>query len=183
MKTSLAYGAAMAIAGAILNLIFYFAGLHDSAEKLRIAQWLGIVGALAIGITCLALAIREKRAQYPADREWGYGPALGGGVLAGLFGSLFGLITAYAYFAVINPGFCDVIHQMQVATMEARGMSASQIERAEPVLRKMLSPVVMTLMQGASGFVWSLVLSLIVAAFLRKPLPTTPSTEAQAEGG
>ena len=172
MKTSLTYGAAMAIAGAVLTLLLYLAGFHDSAEKMQSAQWIGIIGGVGIGIACLALAMREKRARFPADKEWGYGSALGGGVLTGLFASLFGIVTAYLYFGVINPGFTDVVFVAQVAALEAKGMSAAQIEKIEPMLRAWMSPAAMTAMQFFMGLVWSTVLSLIIAIFLRKrPAP------------
>lgn len=168
MKTSLTYGAAMAIAGAVLTLLLYLAGLHDAVEQLKTAQWAGTVGGIAIGVTCLALAMREKRALHPADSDWGYGAALGAGVLTGLWGSLLGMVTAYVYFGIVNPGFSDVILQSQVAAMEAKGVSAAQLERIEPMIRKWLSPVALTLTQGAMGFVWSFLLALIVAGFFRK---------------
>lgn len=176
MKTSLTYGAAMAIAGAILNLLLFFAGFHDNADKMKVAQWVGGMGGFAIGVTCLVLAMREKRAQYPADAEWSYGPALGGGVLTGMFASLFGLITGYLYFAVLNPGFSELIYQTQVAAMEAKGLSPAQLEKIEPMLRPWTTPVALTLMQFFMGLVWSVVLSLIVAIFLRKRAIANPVT-------
>ena len=164
----------MAIAGAVLMLLLYFAGFHDSVEKMKPAQWIGGIGGIAIGVTCLTLAMQEKRAQFPAEEEWGYGSALGGGVLTGICASLFGLLTAYVYFAILNPGFCDVIFQAQVAAMEAKGLRPADIERIEPMLRKWMSPVAMTIMQFFTGLVFSTILSLIIAIFLRKR-PEQPS--------
>jgi hypothetical protein len=168
VKLSLIYGAAMAMAGAVLTLLLYLTGLHDSVERLSLAQWIGTAGGVAIGVTCLALTMREKRAHHPADSDWSYGSALGGGTLTGLWGSLLGMATAYAYFGLINPGFSDVVYQAQVAGMEAKGVSAAQIEKMEPMLRKWMSPLVMTLIQGVMGFIWSFLLALIVAIFFRR---------------
>jgi hypothetical protein len=177
VKLSLIYGAAMAIAGAALTLLLYLTGLHDSVERLSLAQWIGTAGGVAIGVTCLALSMRDKRARHPADAEWGYGSALGVGTLTGLWGSLFGMVTAYVYFGVINPGFSEVVYQAQVAGMEAKGVSAAQIEKLEPMLRKWMSPLVMTLIQGAMGFIWSFLLALIVAIFFRRrPEVSVPPT-------
>lgn len=170
MKTPLTYGFAMALAGAVLTFVMFLAGYHDTAEKMQtvFAQVVGAVVPLAIGISCLALAMREKRAETPADRDWGYGSALGTGVLTALFGSLIGLVTAYVYFAFINPHMGDVLYQVQVAKMEAKGASADQIERAEPMMRKFMTPVAMTLFQSVLGFIWGVILALIVAIFFRK---------------
>ena len=178
MKTSLTYGAAMAIAGAVLMLLLFFSGFHDSVEKMKSAQWIGSIGGIAIGVSCLTLAMREKRAQFPVEEEWGYGSALGGGVLTGLWGSLFGVVTAYVYFAILNPGFCEVVYQAQVAAMETKGVTTAQIDKLEPMLRKWMSPVAMTAIQFVMGFIWSLVLSLIIAIFLRKRPETNDPADA-----
>jgi hypothetical protein len=167
MKTPLTYGAIMAVAGALFTFVLYFAGFHDNAEKMASVQALGSTAPLAIGITCLILAMREKRATASVDSDWGYGSALGTGVMTGLFASLFGMVTAYAYFAFVNPHMTDVIFQMQTAKMQANGMGADQIERAEPIMRKMMSPVALTLVQGFMGFLFSFLLSLIIAIFFR----------------
>jgi hypothetical protein len=167
MKLGLIYGAAMSIAGALFLLLLFFAGFHDSAEKMQSAQWLGLGGGVTISVICLALAMREKRAQFSPEEDWTYGSALGAGVLAGLFGSLFGMITSYCYFGIINPGFSDLVVQAQIAGMESYGMPAAQVEKSEPMLRKMASPVVMTLSNGFGGVVFSTLLSLVVAIFFR----------------
>lgn len=159
----------MAIAGALLTFIMFFAGFHESAEKMQsgFAQTIGVVGPLAIAITCLALAMREKRANTPADTNWSYGSALGVGVLTGLCGAVVGAVFAYIYFAIINPNISEVIYQMQVGKMTAKGMSGDQIEKAEPMMRKMMSPAIMTVFQSVMGFVWSVILSLIIAIFFK----------------
>ncbi len=179
MKTPLIYGFAMALAGALLTFVMFFAGFHDSAEKMQsgFAQTVNVIVPLAIAITCLALAMREKRAAQPADKDWGYGAALGTGVLTALFGSLIGIVTAYAYFAFINPHMGDVIYQVQVAKMEAKGASADQIERAEPMMRKMMTPVIMTVFQCVIGFIWGVVLALIVAIFFKNRPAAVLGTE------
>jgi hypothetical protein len=176
MKLALTYGAAMAIAGAILVLVLFFAGLHDSVAKLQTAQTIGLGGGITIGVVCLALVMREKRAQFPAEEDWGYGSALGAGVLTAMFGSLFSLATTYAYFGIINPGVCDLILQAQLAAMEAKGMPSDQIEKIEPMMRPWMSPVALTLTQGLFGFTFSTLLALVVAIFFRQRAPAAGET-------
>lgn len=167
MKTSLTYGVAMAIAGAVLTLLLYVAGFHDTPAKLSAGRWIGGLGGVAIGIVCLALAMRDKRGRHPADADWGYGSAFGIGVLTALWGSLLSLVTSYAYFGILNPGFGDTVLQAQVAEMESRGMSAAQIEKIEPMIKLWLSPAALTVTQGFMGFVFSVLLALVVAIFFR----------------
>ena len=170
----------MAIASAVLTFIMFFAGLHDNAERMQsgVAQTLSIAGPLAIVVACLVLAMREKRASTAPDANWSYGSALGTGVLTGLVGALVGGIFAYLYFAFLNPHMGDVIYQVQVAKMEAKGMTADQIERAEPMMRKFMTPAMMTVFQTFFGFVWAVVLSLIVAIFFRKRDVLVAATDA-----
>ncbi len=169
MKTPLTYGFFSALGGAIITLLLYFTGLHDSVEKLSTAQWVGGILGLAVLVTCLALAMRDKRAAAPADAEWGYGSAFGTGVLTALFATIFGAIVTYVYFAFINPHMTEVIFAAQQAKMEARGLSATQIANAEPMMRKMISPGISTCFQAIFGFIFSVIICLIVAIFFKNP--------------
>lgn len=167
MKTSLTYGFIAALVAALISMGSYFAGWHDTPEKLDTAHNVGMALGVVTAVICLVLGIKEKRALTPADKSWGYGSALGTGIMIGLFAAILGNLYSYCYFSFINPHVTDVIYQAQVAKMEAKGLSPEQIERAEPMMRKFMSPVVMTI----SGFVITLlfntVLSLIIAAFLK----------------
>jgi hypothetical protein len=169
MKTPLFYGCLSAFGGAVLTLLVYFAGFHDTVEKLPTAQLIVGVAGIAIFITCLALTMRDKRAQAAPGSEWGYGSALGAGVLMSVFSVLLGCIFNYLYFTVINPHMSDLIFAAQQAKMEEKGMSADQIAKAEPIMRKMMSPAVTTLIQLIGGFIISVLISLIVAIFFREP--------------
>ena len=142
MKTPLTYGVIMAVATALLTLILFFGGFHDSAEQIQsgVGKTIGFVVPLAISITCLALAMREKRANTPIDHLWGYGSAVWTGILTALFATLFSAIFAYLYFGVINPGMTDLLFQAEVAKMEDKGVSPEQIDQAERFMRKMMSP-------------------------------------------
>lgn len=179
MKTPLLYGALMAIIGALITFGLFFAGFHDTASKFQVGQWIGSGFGLLTGIVCLALAMRERRAEYPVNRTWGYGPAVGTGVMTGLWAVLFGAVLAYVYFAIVNPNFGEFTYQMQVAKLQAKGMTPSQIEAASGVMRKFLSPVVMTIFQAIGGFVWSVILALIVAIFFRKPVAVAEPSELE----
>jgi ABC-type Fe3+ transport system permease subunit len=169
MKTPLTYGFLAALGGAIVNLLLYFAGLHDSMEKLTMAQIIGGVLGLAIIITCLSLAMRDKRASAPADAEWGYGAAFGVGLSTAVFMILFGAVSTYVYMAIVNPGFSDIIYAAQVAKMEEKGMSSAQIASAEPMMRKVMSPIGSTIFQAVGGAIFCTVIAAIVAIFFRKP--------------
>jgi drug/metabolite transporter (DMT)-like permease len=140
MKTSLTYGFIMTLCGAFISLALFFSDFHADPDKLKLAQNIGLVTGIIISVGCVLLGMREKRADTPADKPWGYGSALGTGVMIGLFGALFGAVYNYVYFAFIDPNFREVILQAQIAALEARNLSSAQIEKAEPMIRKILHP-------------------------------------------
>lgn len=170
MKNYLIYGFAMAIAGTVLMLIMFFAGFHTDVEKMQsgLAKAIGYIVPTAIAITMIVLGTRAQRAEVPATEPFGYAQALGAGVMVGLFAALFNLVFSYLYFAVINPNFSDVAYQAQVNAMEAKGVSSAQIEQAEPMMRRFMTPVMMTVFAAVFGFVWSVLVSLVTAAFLKR---------------
>ena len=170
MKHYLTFGFAMAVAGALLTLGMYFAGFHSDVEKMQsgIARVIGFVGPTAIAIVVIVLGTRARRMEVPATEPFGYAQALGAGVMIALFAAVFNLVFSYVYFTVVNPDFSDIVYQGQVAAMQAKGMSAAQIEGAESMMRKMISPVMMTVFGTIFGFVWTVLVSLVTAAFLKR---------------
>ncbi|MES2697208.1 MAG: DUF4199 domain-containing protein [Verrucomicrobiota bacterium] len=173
MKIPLTYGAFIALGGALLTLVLYFLGFHDSAEKLQTAQWVGGGIGFILTITLLLLAMREKRARFSVNEDWGYGNALGVGILTGLVGSVLGAIFYYVYASQINPDLSEHILQAQRQAMEAKGMSAAKFEQAEPMMRKFMTPGFTAAMQCLMAIVLSVLLSLILAIFVRQR-PTPP---------
>lgn len=174
MKTSLTYGFIMALGTALVSLGFFFAGYHDDAAKMETAQRISMVLNIAIAIVTIVLGMREKRALTPADQNWGYGSALGTGLMVSLWGTLFSCIYSYAYFTLINPAINEVIFQAQVLKMEESGMSAAQIAQAEPMMRKWMSPAVMTIMSFFIILIFNAVISFIAAIFV-KNRPAAPA--------
>jgi hypothetical protein len=177
MKTPLTYGFISALAGALLTLLLYFAGFHDSPDKLASAQIIAGCVGLVIVVTCLSLAMRDKRATAPADAEWGYGSALGVGTLTALVNSVLGAIFYFIYASFINPSFADTLLQSELAKAEAKGASATQLANMEPMMRKFMSPGVSACMQLIFGFIFCFVIALIVAIFFRKPRPAMAGGE------
>ena len=176
MKTYLTYGAAIAGANFVVVLVLYILGFHSDPAKLSAAQWIGGCGGLAIGIICTVLGIKARRAQVRAAEPFGYGSALGAGVMITLFAALISVATTYVYGGLINPHFTEVIIQSQADQLEAKGLSAEKIEQVQ----KMSAPFMKLPAQMAFGFLGGMffgpVISLISAAFLNRP----PSGELQA---
>ncbi len=169
MKTYLTYGFYMSFASALLIFGLYFLGLHDSAEKLGTAQTIQTVVGLIIGIGCIALGTKARRAEIPAEENFGYGSALGAGFMIVLFATLFGVGFNLLYSTVINPGFTEVILEAQTEKFEAAGMSADAAEKATAMVRKMMHPAVQSAIGFVMGLFFGTLVSLVTAAFLKRP--------------
>lgn len=174
MKTYLTYGFAMALGGALLTLVLYFLGFHSDAAKLNVAQWIGSCGLLVIGVTCTVLGTKARRAEIPATEDFGYGRALGTGVMIALFSALFSIVTNYVYFQFINPGLVDLIVQARIDKMEASGMSSEQLERVEKGIRMFMSPVFSACIVFINAMVWGTLISLVTSIFLKRPSSEDP---------
>lgn len=168
MKTYLTYGFVMALAGALLTLVLFFLGYHSDVEKLASAQIIGSIGGLIIGFIVIFLGTKARRAEVPASEPFGYGRALGAGVMISLFGSLFGIVTNFVYFKLINPSMVDLIVQAQLDKFEAKGMSGVQLEQAEKMVRMMSGPIISSVFGFIAAFLFGTLIALITAAFLRR---------------
>jgi hypothetical protein len=177
MKTPLTYGFISALGGALITLLFYFAGFHDSPEKLRSAQVIAPCIGVPIIVVCLALAMRDKRAQ-ATTTEWSYGSALGVGTLTVLVSSILGSIFFYIYASFINTNFPDTLLQSELAKAEANGASATQLANMEPMMRKLMTPALSACIQLFFGFIVCFIIALIVAIFFRQPRAAGPDGEA-----
>ena len=176
MRTPFLHGAGIAIAQAPVNLGFFFAGIHSRADRLAGAQGPGTVLMLAVIGTGLTLALRERRAAYPPERDWGFAPAFGTGVLTGLCAALLGMLPTYLYFAVINPSFSDVLTEMQRTALVSKGLSEADIEKIMPMMEKFTGPGVLTATGAFMSLVWASLLALVAAFFLKsRPAASAPA--------
>lgn len=168
MKTYLTYGFASALATMLFSLVLYFAGLHSDISKLGTAQLVGTLGIIAIAILCIVLGTQAKRATVPPGEDFGYGRALGAGIMITLFAALFGIVTTYLYMQVINPEMKELIIQSQTQKFEAKGMNADAIEKMETITRKFMTPPIMAAVGFIQAMLGGTVISLITAAFLKR---------------
>jgi hypothetical protein len=174
MKTCSLYGFISALAGALLALALYFLGFHSDPAKLPAAKAIGICGGLAIVITCSVLGVKARRAEIPEDQGFGYGRALWTGMQIAIVSSFLTAIFNYLYFAFINPAFIDIMLQDQMDKLQAKGISGAQLEQVEKVSRFMMSPGMQSVFTLIGGLIIGFLISLIVAAFLKRPEPAGP---------
>jgi hypothetical protein len=173
MKTYLVYGFIAAVANALLTFAMYLFGFHE-AEKLDVGNLIVMPVGLAIGIFCIVLGTKARRAEIGPAEDFSYGRALGAGVMISLLSGLFGLITSGVYFGVINPDLGDVMASAQIAKMEAKGVSGDALEGAEKAMKFMMNPTMLTIMGFFGALMNGLIISLIAAAFLKRKASDLP---------
>jgi hypothetical protein len=176
MKTCSLYGFISALGGAFLTLILFFMGLHSDPAKLGVSGWVGGLAGLGIAVACVALGTKARRAEVPETESFGYGRALGAGVLISLVASALSSAFVFLYWKFINPGIADIVVQSQVAKLEASGVSGDRLDKAEAMTRIMASPGPQAIVALIGGFVAGVLISLVVAAVLKRAEPQTPPT-------
>lgn len=122
--------------------------------------YLLIIGGLIFGIK-----------QY-RDKELGgyisYPKALGVGVLVLLFASIISSIYTYINLTFIDPTLIDKMLEITEKEMFNKGLSDDQIEMALKMSAKLMKPGIMAIMGFAVSMFFGFILTLIVAAFLKK---------------
>lgn len=177
MKPPVVYGVALALASAFLTLALYFLGWHSDAAKLSQAQWIGAIGVFLLNVVCVVLGIRAERAETPAGKNFGYGRALGVGVMVSLVAGVIGIGTNWFYFETVNPGFRDLLVQAQLDKMAASGLSGDQMDKAEKGLRFFMQPLILGLVSFVNAIIWGTLISLVAAAFLKRRPSGVPVAE------
>ena len=183
MKTCSLYGFMSAIAGAILLLALYFLGFHTDPAKFTAAKWIGGLGGLAIWIVLLTLGVKARRAEVPADKPFGYGQAFGAAFMIGLVNSVVYSVFYYIYMAFINTGFTELMVQDTMDKMQAKGMSGAQLDNMEKGVRFMSGAGVQSITALIGGLVFGAILSLIIAACLKRAAPPAGIRRSRKEKG
>ena len=178
MKTCSLYGFILAVSTAVLTILLYVFGLHSDPSKLGAAKWIGGCGALAIGVVVTVLGVKARRAEVPESDEFGYGSAVGAGTLIAIVSSILGAVFNYVYMAFINTGYSEVLLQDQMDKLQAKGLSAAQLEQAEKMTRMFMTPVATAVFALIFGVIFGVIISLVVAAFLKRPARPAPPVQA-----
>jgi hypothetical protein len=171
MKTCSLYGLILAVTGAIVTLILYFLGYHSDPAKVGTGQLIGGLVILTASFVITAMGIKARRAEVPASEPFGYGRALGAGVLISLVAVVLSTVFNLVYASFINTGFTEVMLQAQMDKLQAKGMSGADLERAENMTRMMMGTVPSAILGILFGMVIGVIISLILAAFLKRTAP------------
>jgi len=170
-KANLTNGLIMGLIGIVYSLVMYFFDLTLN----RVQGWVFI----ALQFIILYFLVKMYRDNY----KYGlitYGQALGAGMIIFLYYSIIAAIFMYILYTVIDPNMVD--KQMVLAEEELlkRGLPQDQIDISMNVQKKIMIPEVLAPLSIFGNMFYGLIISLIIAAFVRKEgNPLVDNTEEE----
>lgn len=167
MGTKLTYALILTIVGAVFRLLLYFTGFET--EKLATGQYFNWV-MLPVVFALYWMALKAVREENP-HQALTYGQGVGAGFVISLLSSAMSALYTYIHLKFINTSFADYQLELIRAGWAASGMTDAQMEGAENFTRMMLSPGASAGVALVMGCIFGLVISLIVAAFVKRPAP------------
>jgi len=156
--------------GLIWGLILGFAGIIYQVILYMLDQNLNQVlgyGGILISLILLVLGMRSFRDSI-RDGVLPFGTAFGFGIVAIVVSGVIGTIYGYIMWTVIDPDIITKMMELQTEKMLERGLPEEAIEQAIGITSKFMKPGVMAAMGLGSSLFFGAILSLIVAAFMKR---------------
>lgn len=167
-KANLTNGVIFALIGVVYTLVIYFLDLSFN----KVQGWVFLV----VQIIVLFFLVKSYRDNFKYGAIT-YGEALGAGVIIFLYYAIIMAVFTYILYAVIDPDLIDKQLAFAEEEMIKRGIPESAIEAGMKVQAKIMKPAIMAPLSILGSMFQGLIMSLIVAAFVRKegnPLIDTP---------
>lgn len=158
MKKITNAGLLLGLSVAVWSFVYGFAGLYRNPSL----AWTFTVGAILIQIVILVCGLR--RTVKDGRRYLGQ---LGAGLLICLIGGIIIVFSSLLFTTVVFPDNFDVTAEMQAEAWANAGMADEQIDQALEKTSWMRTPVGAALAGFIGTMVTGLIISLIVAAFVR----------------
>jgi len=169
MKTKLIYGLLLAAAGFLFTLVLFIFGLESDPAKIGLSDAIRGIGMLVVASVIIALGIRAARAKWPAAESFTYGGAFAVGAGITAVASLLAIATHTFYVCAVNPQYTEFLIQSRLNILEAHDISGDQFDRAEKMTRIVCGVTGQAVSACIRVAVSGLIISLIAAAFLRRP--------------
>jgi len=167
-KANLTNGLILGLIGIVYSLVIYFLDL--SFNKLQ--MWI----FLPIQIVILFYLVKSYRDNYRYGMIT-FGQALGAGVIIFLYYAIIMAVFTYILYTVIDPDLVDKQLAFTEEQMLNRGMPEAAVEAGMKINEKIMKPAIMAPLSIFGSMFQGVIMSLIVAAFVRKegnPLIESP---------
>jgi hypothetical protein len=170
-KANLTNGLILGLIGIVYSLVMYF--LDFTFNKTQ-----GYVFLLIL-IVALFFLIKSFRDNY-LHGYMTYGQAVGAGVVIFLYYSIIMAVFIYILYTVIDPGLIGKQLAFTEELMAKRGLPQEAMDAAMKIQKKMIRPGIMVPVGIISNMITGVIMSLIVAIFIRKegnPLIDSPEVK------
>jgi hypothetical protein len=170
-KANLMNGLILGLLGIVYSLVVYF--LNMSFNKAQ--GYIFIIIQFAV----LFYLVKSYRDSYKHGMI-AYGEALGAGVIICLYYAIIMAIFTYILYAVIDPGLMDKSLAYSEELLQKRGLPQASIDAGMTIQKKIMTPAFMAPVSILGNMFWGLIISLIVAAFVKKegnPLADTTTVQ------
>lgn len=167
-KANLSNGVIFALIGIVYSLVIYFLDLSFNKYQ----GWIFMV----IQIIILYFLVKSYRDNYKFGMIT-YGQSLGAGMIIFLYYAIIIALFTYILYTVIDPDLIDKQLAFREEEMLKRGLPEASVEAAMKIQAKMMKPAIMAPLSIFGVMFQGLIMSLIVAVFVRKegnPLIDTP---------
>lgn len=166
MKTIIRGGILLGILVTIWTYIFGLTGMHKNMG----AAMLFPVVATVIELAVLVWALRKTAAE---GRNY-FGQVSAGTLLAFVGGCLI-LATSYLYVTRVHPTYRAEVHEAGIAMNRAQGMDEAKIQQLVAQQEPYQTPMAMAAMGFVATVITGLILSAILAIFIRSKAPRAPA--------
>jgi Protein of unknown function (DUF4199) len=158
-KANLTSGLILGLVGVVYTLVMYFLDLTFNKVQ-------GYV-LLLILIVTLYFLVKSYRDNY-LHGYITYGQAVGAGVVIFLYFAIISAIFTYILYAVIDPGLTTKQLAFVEEALAKRGMTQELIDTSMNMQKKFLKPEIMAPFSILGNMVTGVIMSLLVAIFVRK---------------
>jgi Protein of unknown function (DUF4199) len=172
-KANLINGLILGLIGIVYTLVIYFLDL--TFNRVQGFIW------LLLQIGTLFLLVKSYRDSYRYGMIT-FGQALGAGMVICLYYAIIAAIFTYLLYTVIDSNLMDKQLAFTENLLQKRGIPEEAIEMSMKFQKKILKPEIMAPISIFGSMFGGLIMSLIVAAFVRKegnPLVDAPVTEPE----
>ncbi len=152
-----------ALANIGMALILYILEVMDKS-------WMVSILSLAVNSAILFFAMKSRKND-TLGGFMSYGQGFGTGMLIMVFGGLITAVYTFVFYSYIDPEFINKTLEISRTEMLKKDMSDEQIDQALEMSKKFMSPVMMTVFAYLASLFIGLIISLILAAVIKKDNP------------
>lgn len=170
-KANLTNGLILGLVGIVYSLVVYFLNMYLNKAQDYVF--------LLVEFAVLFFLVKSYRDNFRHGMLT-YGDALGASIIICLYYAIIMAIFTYILYTVIDSGLLDKQLAMAEEMMQKKGLPQSAIDTGMSIQRKMMKPAFMAPFSILGNMILGLIMSLIVAAFVRKegnPLLDTPTVQ------